>query len=271
MREKPGNRPASVDVMPLPAWLARFNREVTNRIARPIAGRLPGFAVVSHVGRRSGRSYRTPVNMFRSGDRYVIALTYGRDRDWVKNIRATGSCMVETRGKTLHLADPRLVKDKEGALVPSSIRPILKAIGVAQFMTLAVPPPDPLPAGVIWTVETWRVEDGREAHFLEHCGDLAPDELTLFRDLESPGLFWSPTRWESLAALESWRAGSRYASSLDAVRQDVAEHETYVMAAVEGFSPQRDAQRDDWKRDNTFVPLTTDPWPGPGDSEGERP
>lgn len=95
---------------------------------------------------------------------------------------------------------------------------------------------------MVWTVETWRVEEGRESHFLEHCGDLVPNELTLYRDLESRGLFWSPTRWDSREALEAWRAGSRYASALEALREDVIEHQTHIMGAVEGFLPQRGAQ-----------------------------
>jgi heme-degrading monooxygenase HmoA len=92
---------------------------------------------------------------------------------------------------------------------------------------------------VIWTVETWQVGDGREAHFLEHCSGLVPTDLTLFRDLESPGLFWCPTRWERREDLEDWRSGSRYASSLEAVREDVVEHQTHLMAAVEGTLPRR--------------------------------
>ena len=51
--------------MPLPSGLARFNARVTNRVTGPFAGRLPGFAVVRHVGRRSGNAYETPVNLFR--------------------------------------------------------------------------------------------------------------------------------------------------------------------------------------------------------------
>ena len=61
--------------VPLPQRLARFNRVVTNRVAFPAARRVPGFGVVLHTGRRSGRSYRTPVNAFRTRDGYVIALT----------------------------------------------------------------------------------------------------------------------------------------------------------------------------------------------------
>jgi deazaflavin-dependent oxidoreductase (nitroreductase family) len=122
--------------MPLPGWLARFNRGATNLITRPFAGRVPGFATVIHKGRRSGRTYRTPVNIFRSGDGYVIALTYGRDRDWVKNVIAAVGCQIEYRGNTLHLTDPRIVTDARQRPVPTVIRPFLAAIGVTEFMEL---------------------------------------------------------------------------------------------------------------------------------------
>jgi hypothetical protein len=57
--------------MTIPKTVARFNAHVTNRVSRPFAGWLPGFAVVTHVGRRSGRTSQTPVNMFRDGRRDV--------------------------------------------------------------------------------------------------------------------------------------------------------------------------------------------------------
>ena len=44
----------------------------------------------------------------------------------------------------------------------------------------------------VWTVDTWKVKPGREPHFLQNCGALSPAALTLFRDLEKPGFFWSP-------------------------------------------------------------------------------
>lgn len=124
--------------MPLPGWLGRFNRNVTNRVTRWFAGRLPGFAIVTHTGRRTGRRYRTPVNIFRSGDAYVIALTYGRDRDWVRNVMAAGGCDVEARGAALHLEDPRIMTDVNATLVPVPIRPILRVARVTEFMELKV-------------------------------------------------------------------------------------------------------------------------------------
>ena len=84
--------------MPLPRSIARVNRRVTNRLLGGLAQRLPGFGVVVHTGRRSRRQYRTPVNVFRRGDRYIIALTYGSNADWVRNVLANGGCTLETRG-----------------------------------------------------------------------------------------------------------------------------------------------------------------------------
>jgi hypothetical protein len=47
--------------------MAWFNSRVTNRVTRPLVCWLPGFGVVEHAGRRLGRRYRTPVNVFRAG------------------------------------------------------------------------------------------------------------------------------------------------------------------------------------------------------------
>src|SRR5712692_4295129 len=63
--------------------IGRFNRVATNRLTSPVAGRLPGFGIITHRGRRSGRTYRTPVNVFRRPGGFVVALTYGRG-DWVR-------------------------------------------------------------------------------------------------------------------------------------------------------------------------------------------
>jgi deazaflavin-dependent oxidoreductase (nitroreductase family) len=122
--------------MPLPKGLARFNRVVTNRLVGPFAARLPGFAIVTHVGRRSGREHSNPVNLFRSGDRYVIALTYGADSQWVRNVLAAGDVHVLTRGRTIHLVELEVVHDERQSLVPPPVRPILRAANVSDFMLL---------------------------------------------------------------------------------------------------------------------------------------
>jgi deazaflavin-dependent oxidoreductase (nitroreductase family) len=120
--------------MPLPKRLARFNLRVTNRVLGPLAERLPGFGIVIHVGRRSGTVRRTPVNVFRRGDRYVIALTYGADSQWVRNVLAAGELDVETRGRRVHLTEPRLVHDESRRLVPAPVRIPLRVADVSDFL-----------------------------------------------------------------------------------------------------------------------------------------
>ena len=124
--------------MPLPRPIARFNRRVTNRLLGPPARYLPGFGVLVHVGRKSHRVYRTPINVFRRPGGYVIALTYGPDSDWVHNVLANGGAHLETRGRTVRLTRPRLVHDETRRAVP----PILRLVGalghVADFLYLDV-------------------------------------------------------------------------------------------------------------------------------------
>jgi deazaflavin-dependent oxidoreductase (nitroreductase family) len=122
--------------MPLPRSLARFNLRVTNPVLSRVAGYLPGFAILTHVGRRSRTTFETPVNIFRDGDRHVIALTYGRESQWVRNVVAAGGCEVLTRGRRLRLTDPEIVHDPERRLVPAPVRVPLSLVGVEDFMVL---------------------------------------------------------------------------------------------------------------------------------------
>ncbi len=124
--------------MPLSRRVAHFNRRVTNRLTRHIAWWAPGFAIVTHVGRRSGRTYRTPVNVFRDADRYVFALTYGRDADWVHNVLDAGRCEIRTRGRTVRLERPEVFTDEARSCVPPPVRVVLRAIDAADFLALTI-------------------------------------------------------------------------------------------------------------------------------------
>jgi deazaflavin-dependent oxidoreductase (nitroreductase family) len=96
------------------------------------------MAIVVHRGRVTGREYRTPVNAFAADDGFVIALTYGADRDWVRNVRGAGGCTLERRGRRVALADPQLRRGPEAqALVPAPIRPILRLLRVTEILTLS--------------------------------------------------------------------------------------------------------------------------------------
>ena len=56
-------------------WLAKINIAFTNRIAGLFADWLPGFGILTHVGRKSGKVYCTPINIFRRSNGFIIALT----------------------------------------------------------------------------------------------------------------------------------------------------------------------------------------------------
>jgi deazaflavin-dependent oxidoreductase (nitroreductase family) len=128
---------SEVSRVPLPRSIARFNRRVTNRLLGPLAPYLPGFGVVVHTGRKSHRIYRTPVNLFRRAGGYVIALTYGPDSDWVHNVVAAGGCLLETRGRTVRLTQPRVYHDEQRRAVPPPLR-VLGGLGhVSDFLDLA--------------------------------------------------------------------------------------------------------------------------------------
>ena len=80
-------------------WLAKINIVLTNRITSLFAGWLPGFGILTHIGRKSGTVYRTPVNVFRAPNGFVIALIYSSESEWVKNVLAAAGCELKTRGK----------------------------------------------------------------------------------------------------------------------------------------------------------------------------
>lgn len=122
--------------MVLSKRVARFNRVATNRVLGPLSRRLPGFGMIIHRGRRSGKTYRTPVNVFQTADGYVVALTYGPDTDWVRNVLAAGGCEIETRGQVVKASQPRLVHDEHRTGMPCGVRQILSIVGVTEFLFL---------------------------------------------------------------------------------------------------------------------------------------
>ncbi|MGH2474342.1 MAG: nitroreductase family deazaflavin-dependent oxidoreductase [Candidatus Limnocylindrales bacterium] len=108
-----------------------------NPLTRRIAGRLPWFCIISYVGRTSGRRYRTPMNVFRDGEDYIFALTYGGDVQWVKNVLAAGEADIETMGRTVALRDPRPFVDPGRRLMPLPVRFFLGLIRVSEFLRMS--------------------------------------------------------------------------------------------------------------------------------------
>jgi deazaflavin-dependent oxidoreductase (nitroreductase family) len=125
--------------MPLPRVLARFNRTVTNRIGRALAGRVPGSGIIVHRGRRTGRAYRTPLAVFRRPGGYAVDLTYGPSAEWVRNVLAAGGAVLERRDVRVRLTNPRVVRDPARRFVPPWVRVPLRLLDADAFLLLDSP------------------------------------------------------------------------------------------------------------------------------------
>lgn len=92
-----------------------------------------------HRGRKSGRIFRTPLWAFRRDGGYVIALTYGPESDWVRNVLAAGGCELETRRRQYAVDAPRVYRDETASDMPPFIRFMLrKVIKAPDFLSVDV-------------------------------------------------------------------------------------------------------------------------------------
>lgn len=99
-----------------------------SRAMKPFALKSAGTAgayasVIHHVGRRSGRTYETPVVAVPTADGFAIALPYGPNTDWLNNVLAKGSAVLVTDGRTYAVDDPEVVSiDAVGDCFPAKER-----------------------------------------------------------------------------------------------------------------------------------------------------
>jgi deazaflavin-dependent oxidoreductase (nitroreductase family) len=113
-----------------------FAIHVLNPVLRQVAPRLPSFALLRYRGRKSGRTYEIPLNVFRDGGDWVFVLTYGSDVEWVKNVLAAGEAEMTTRGRSVRLVDPRVVAGGSLAFLPALVRVVGRLARVTEVLRL---------------------------------------------------------------------------------------------------------------------------------------
>ena len=125
-----------------------FNKYVTNRVLRGFASFSHGpFAIIRHVGRRSGKPYETVIMVWPMGEGFVIALTYGPEVDWYRNILAAGSCTVLWHRRVYAVGKPESIDVKTDLpAFPLAFRPILRR-SVQHFVRVKFIVPEPATVG----------------------------------------------------------------------------------------------------------------------------
>ena len=93
----------------LPLLRPLMKRVINPKTLRAVARGESNYAVVHHVGRRSGRAHETPVEAYRTAEGALILLPYGPVTDWCRNVLAAGRCTVTLDGQDLALGAPEVV------------------------------------------------------------------------------------------------------------------------------------------------------------------
>jgi deazaflavin-dependent oxidoreductase (nitroreductase family) len=130
-----------------PSLIVKIVMRPMTKILNPLIVKLAGrrhfhmAAQIRHVGRRSGRTYTTPVSARRSGDMIVIALTFGNQSDWSRNVRSAGGASIRIEGEDYNVTQPQVMSRQEAKpLVQAAFSPMdrvgFRMLGIKQVMVL---------------------------------------------------------------------------------------------------------------------------------------
>ncbi|WP_067897373.1 nitroreductase family deazaflavin-dependent oxidoreductase [Nocardia vaccinii] len=109
-----------------------------NDTTRAISGtERSSWGLLTHVGRRSGRVYRTPLGAHPYGDGFLLPLGYGTHTDWYRNQMAAGTGELAWKERTYRLERPEIVSGREAMYAwPTRDRLLLRLAGMHEFVWL---------------------------------------------------------------------------------------------------------------------------------------
>lgn len=123
----------------------RYNQRMINkRYLNPLMLKFAGRryspqAIVYHQGRKSGRSYSTPIVVEPVTDGFIIPLPYGTDVDWCRNILAAGQCTLQWHDNNYTVIEPALTNAADVITeLPQVRQRILHMIGVKQVLKVRI-------------------------------------------------------------------------------------------------------------------------------------
>lgn len=117
----------------MPRWWGRINKRVFN----PLEIRRGTRPVVTHVGRTSRTTYRTPLDAHRVEDGYLFVLVYGPESDWVRNVLAAGRATLTVEGDEVELTAPRIVgEDEAWTVLPPGVKRPPRFLRITDFLRM---------------------------------------------------------------------------------------------------------------------------------------
>jgi deazaflavin-dependent oxidoreductase (nitroreductase family) len=114
----------------------RFHHTVGNPLQMRSAG-TPGAhaSVIRHQGRRTGRTYETPVWAAPTEDGFVIGIVYGARSDWLKNVLASGAAAIVHEGETYPVDQPAIVPmESARAYFPATTQRLQRPVRVDRCL-----------------------------------------------------------------------------------------------------------------------------------------
>jgi deazaflavin-dependent oxidoreductase (nitroreductase family) len=119
--------------VPMPRWWTHINKRVFN----PVELRRGVRPVLTHVGRASGTTYRTPLDAHPVEGGYVFILVYGSRSDWVRNALAAGHARLRIDGRDLELTAPRLISSDEAwAAIGEGVKRPPGVLNITEYLRM---------------------------------------------------------------------------------------------------------------------------------------
>jgi len=122
----------------MPRWWTRINKVVF----KPAELRRGVRPALTHVGRSSGRTYRTPLDAHPVEGGYVFVLVYGSSSDWVRNALAAGRVQLRIDGRDVDPEPPRLIAAEEAwQAIGDDVKRPPRLLHIDQFLRMDVATP----------------------------------------------------------------------------------------------------------------------------------
>ena len=119
--------------MPMPRWWGQINKRLFN----PRELRRGVRPALTHIGRASGKTYRTPLDAHPVDGGYLFILVYGSGSDWVRNVLKAGHARLAIDGEEVELTAPRLVDEAEAwQALPGTVRRPPRFLRITEYLRM---------------------------------------------------------------------------------------------------------------------------------------